>query len=154
MSCISVYTFETFKFFFQFEISFQVDDMSWTCSLCQKPSKKDSMQRHMNSKRSSVSLTQVRTMPTLRQKCLQFRFQHPFISAISGMTGSGKTFWVQSLWQQSSQAIQLPPDCLVLFTMVACLSGNSEHHTSNRICQRHSPSFRKMTPFSTWARGT
>ena len=52
-------------------------------------------------------------MPTFRQKCLQFRFQHPFTSAISGMTGSGKTFWVQSLLQQSSQAIQLPPERIV-----------------------------------------
>ena len=67
----------------------------------------------MNSKHSSVSLTQVQTMPTFRQKCLQFRFQHPFTSAISGMTGSGKTFWVQSLLQQSSQAIQLPPERIV-----------------------------------------
>ena len=33
---VSVYKYETFKFFFQFEISFQVDDMSWNCSLCQK----------------------------------------------------------------------------------------------------------------------
>ena len=29
---VSVYKYETFKFLFQFEISFQVDDMSWTCS--------------------------------------------------------------------------------------------------------------------------
>ena len=88
--------------------------MSWTFSLCQNTySRKDSMQRHMNSKHSSVSLTQVQTMPTFRQKCLQFRFQHPFTSAISGMTGSGKTFWVQSLLQQSSQAIQLPPERIV-----------------------------------------
>ena len=67
----------------------------------------------MNSKHSSVSLTQVQTMPTFRQKCLQFRFQHPFTSAVSGMTGSGKTFWVQSLLQQSSKAIQLPPERIV-----------------------------------------
>ena len=68
------------------------------------------MQRHTNSKHNSVSLTQVQTMPTFTQKCPQFRFQHPFTSIISGMTGSGKTFWVQSLLQQSSQAIQLPPE--------------------------------------------
>ena len=49
----------------------------------------------------------------LLYKCLQFRFQHPFTSIISGMTGSGKTFLVQSLLQQSSQAIQLPPDRIV-----------------------------------------
>ena len=67
----------------------------------------------MNSKHSSVSFTQVQTMPTFSQKCLQFRFQHPFTSAISGMTGSGKTFWVQSLLQQSSQAIQLPSERIV-----------------------------------------
>ena len=43
---VSVYKDDTFKFFFQFEISFQVDDMSWTCSLCQNTySRKDSMQR-------------------------------------------------------------------------------------------------------------
>ena len=52
-------------------------------------------------------------MPTFRQKCLQFRLQHPFTSAISGMTGSGETFWVQSLLQQSLQAIQLPPERIV-----------------------------------------
>ena len=49
----------------------------------------------------------------LLPKCLQFRFQHPFTSIISGMIGSGKTFLVQSLLQQSSQAIQLLPDGIV-----------------------------------------
>ena len=34
-------------------------------------------------------------------------------------------------------------DCLVLYTMAACLSGNAEHHTSNRICQRYSPQLLK-----------
>ena len=29
----------------------------------------------------------------------------PFASIIAGMTGSGKTFWVQCLLQQSSQAV-------------------------------------------------
>ena len=58
------------------------------------------MQRDMNSKHSRVSLTQDQAMLTFTQKCLQFRFQHPFPSILSGMTRS----------QQSSQAIQLPPD--------------------------------------------
>ena len=43
----------------------------------------------------------------------------------------------------TSHSTSTGEDCLVLFTMAACLSGNSEHHTSNKICQRHSPSFRR-----------
>ena len=47
----------------------------------------------------------------------------------------------------TSHSTSTGEDCLVLFTMAACLSGNSEHHTSNRICQRHSPSFRRWLLF-------
>ena len=47
----------------------------------------------------------------------------------------------------TSHSTSIGEDCLVLFTMAACLSGNSEHHTSNRICQRHSPTFKRWLLF-------
>ena len=35
------------------------------------------------------------------QKCPRFRFEYPFTSMIAGMTGSGKTAWVRSLFHQA-----------------------------------------------------
>ena len=47
------------------------------------------------------------------QKCQRFRFEHPFTSLFAGMTGSGKTTWVQSLLQQASEAIYPPHERIV-----------------------------------------
>ena len=85
-------------------------------------------------------LSQVQTMPTFTQ-----------MSAVSIST----SFHLHHLWDDriredilgsvsittifTSHSTSTRRDCLVLFTMAACLSGNAEHHTSNRICQRHSP---------------
>ena len=43
------------------------------------------------------------------KKCQLFYIKQPFTYTIAGMTGSGKTAWVQSLVQQASEAIYLPP---------------------------------------------
>ena len=47
------------------------------------------------------------------QKCQRFRFEHPFTSLFAGITGSGKTTWVQSLLQQASEAIYPPHERIV-----------------------------------------
>ena len=81
--------------------------MSWFCSVCEKSfSRKDSMQRHVMSKHRNAGLTPFQTVPIFSQKkCQRFRFEHPFTSMITGMTGSGKTAWVRSLLQQASETI-------------------------------------------------
>ena len=100
------------------------------------------MQRHINYRHSSVSSPQLQTMQTFIQ-----------MSAVSIST----SFHLHHLWDDriredilgsvsittifTSHSTSIRQDCLVLFTMAACLSGNAEHHTSNRIFQRHSPSF-------------
>ena len=71
------------------------------------------MQRHVISKHRSASLSPIQAMPTFSQKCQRFQFKHPFTCMVAGMTGSGKTFWVRSVLQQASQAIQLPPERIV-----------------------------------------
>ena len=88
--------------------------MSWFCSVCEKSfSRKDSMQRHVMSKHRNAGLTPFQTVPIFSQKCQRFRFEHPFTSMIAGMTGSGKTAWVRSLLQQSSETIYPPPKTIV-----------------------------------------
>ena len=73
--------------------------MSWFCSVCEKSfSRKDSMQRHVLSTHRNAGLTPFQTVPMFSQKCQRFRFEHPFTSMIAGMTGSGKTAWVRSLF--------------------------------------------------------
>ena len=72
--------------------------MSWSCPVCQKDfSRKDNLQRHMNSKHSNSNFTPV--IPMSQEKCQRFQFEHPFtcmVAMVAGMTGSGKTIWVQS----------------------------------------------------------
>ena len=71
------------------------------------------MQRHVTSKHSNPGITPFQTVPMSSQKCLRFRFEHPFTSIISGMTGSGKTAWVRSLLEQPSEVIYPPPERIV-----------------------------------------
>ena len=40
------------------------------------------------------------------EKCQPFHFVHPFTCMVAGMTGSGKTVWVQSLLQQAQNVIE------------------------------------------------
>ncbi|KAK3717698.1 hypothetical protein QZH41_001101 [Actinostola sp. cb2023] len=46
-------------------------------------------------------------------KCDRFQLLHPFTAIVAGMTGSGKTVWVQNLLQHASRVIQPPPDRIV-----------------------------------------
>ena len=97
--------------------------MSWLCSVCQKSCiRKDSMQRRVISKHRKTGLTPFQTVPMFSQKCQRFRFEHPFTSMISGMTGSRKTAWVRPSPGE---------DRLVLFTMAACLYTNVSGHATH-----------------------
>ena len=79
-------------------------DMSWFCSVCEKSfSRKDSM--HVMSKHRNAGLTPFQTVLMFSQKFQWSRFEHPFTSMITRMTGSGKTAWVRSLLQQASETI-------------------------------------------------
>ena len=82
--------------------------MSWSCTVCQKDfSRKDSMQRHMNRKHSNSNFAPV--IPMSQEKCQRFQLVHPVTCIIAGMTGSGKTVWVQSLLQQAQTVIDQQP---------------------------------------------
>ena len=86
--------------------------MSWPCPVCQKDfSRKDNLQRHMNSKHSDSSSAPV--IPMAQEKCQQFQLVHPFTGMVAGMTGSGKTVWVQSLLQQAQTVIDQPPERII-----------------------------------------
>ena len=69
------------------------------------------MQRHMNSKHRISDLTPCISMS--QEKCQRFHFVHPFTCTVAGMTGSGKTVWVQSLLQQAQNVIDQPPDRII-----------------------------------------
>jgi len=43
----------------------------------------------------------------------RFQFEHPFTCMVAGMTGSGKTVWVQLLLTQAYRMINLPPERIV-----------------------------------------
>ena len=93
-------------------LSFDSVDMSWSCPVCQKVfSRKDSMQRHMNGKHSNSGFAPA--IPMSQEKCQRFQMVHPFTCMVAGMTGSGKTFWVQSLLQQAQTVIDQPPERII-----------------------------------------
>ena len=69
------------------------------------------MQRHMNSKHSISDFTPY--MPMSQEKCQRFQLIHPFTCMVAGMTGSGKTVWVQYLLQQAQNVIDQPPDRII-----------------------------------------
>ena len=72
------------------------------------------MRRHMSRKHSeSPSFTPFRAMPFSPEKCQWFHFVHPFTCMVVGMTGSGKTVWVQSLIQQGQNVIDPPPERII-----------------------------------------
>ena len=79
----------------------------------------------MNSKHSNSNFTPI--IPMSQEKCQRFQFEHPFTCMVAGMTGSGKTIWVQSLLRQAYRMINLPPErivTVVLLTVAARLYGN------------------------------
>ena len=86
--------------------------MNWSCPVCQKDfSRKDNMQRHMNRKHSNSDFSPF--IPMSQEKCQGFQFKHPFTCMVAGMTGSGKTVWVQLLLTQAYRMINLPPEKIV-----------------------------------------
>ena len=86
--------------------------MSWPCPVCPKDfSRKDNLQRHMNSKHSDSSFAPV--IPMSQEKCQRFQLVHPFTCMVAGMTGSGKTVWVQALFQQAQAVIDQPPERII-----------------------------------------
>ena len=89
--------------------------MSWSCPHCETSfSRKDSMQRHMNKMDSNPGyFVPFNSIPHSTKKCQRFQFEHPFAYMVAGMTGSGKTVWVQSLLKQANRMINLPPERIV-----------------------------------------
>ena len=75
--------------------------MSWSCPHCEKSfSRKDSMKRHINNRHSNPGhFTPFNATHYPAERCQRFQFEHPFTCMVAGMTGSGKTVWVQSLLQ-------------------------------------------------------
>ena len=89
--------------------------MSWSCPHCETSfGRKDSMKRHINNRHSNLDhFTPFNAMPYSTEKCQRFQFEHPFTCMVVGMTGSGKTVWVQSLLTQAYRMINLPPERVV-----------------------------------------
>ena len=86
--------------------------MNWSCPVCLKNfSGKDNMQRHMSRKRSNSDFFPF--ISVSEEKCQRFQFEHPFTCMVAGMTGSGKTVWVQLLLTQAYRMINLPPEKIV-----------------------------------------
>ena len=76
------------------------------------------MPRHMNSQHSTSGFFS--SIPDFRfpmaispVKCKRFHLAHPLTCMVAGMTGSGKTLWVQSLLQRAQNTIHLPPERVV-----------------------------------------
>ena len=65
----------------------------------------------MNNKHSNSDFSSFISMS--QEKCQRFQFEHPFTCIVAGMTGSGKTVWVQSLLTQAYRMINLPPEKIV-----------------------------------------
>ena len=65
----------------------------------------------MNSKHSDSNFAPV--IPMSQEKCQRFQMVHPFACMVAGMTGSGKTVWVQSLLQQVQTVIDQAPDRII-----------------------------------------
>ena len=88
--------------------------MNWSSPVCENNfSRKDSMQRHMSSKQNNRGFIPFGGMFNSREKCQRFQFIHPFTCMVAGMTGSGKTAWVQTLLRQAQNVIDPPPQRIV-----------------------------------------
>ena len=86
--------------------------MSWSCPHCETSfSRKDNLQRHMNRKHTNSNFAPV--IPMSQERCQRFQLVHPFTCMVAGMTGSGKTVWVQSLLQQAQTVIDQPPERII-----------------------------------------
>ena len=67
----------------------------------------------MNSKHSDSNFGPV--IPMSQEKYQRFQLVHPFTCMVAGMTGSGKTVWVQSLLQQAQTVIDQPPERIIWY---------------------------------------
>ena len=65
----------------------------------------------MNSKHSNSNFAPV--IPMSQERCQRFQLVHPFTCMVAGMTGSGKTVWVQSLLQQAQTVIDQRPERII-----------------------------------------
>ena len=65
----------------------------------------------MNRKHSNSNFAPV--IPMSQERCQRFQLVHPFTCMVAGMTGSGKTVWVQSLLQQAQTVIDQPPERII-----------------------------------------
>ena len=120
----------------------------WSCPHCGK----DSMKRHINNRHSNLDhFTPFNAMPYSTEKSQRFQFEHPFTCMVAGMTGSGKTVWVQSLLTQAYRMINLPPErivwCYSQWQPTVTHSGHASHHTKHRICQGNPNGFRTRCLF-------
>ena len=61
----------------------------------------------------SRNFTPFKAVPFSPEKCQRFHFVHSFTCMVAGMTGSGKTVWVQSLLQQAQNVIEPPPERII-----------------------------------------
>ena len=60
------------------------------------------------SKHRNATLTPFHTVPMPSQKCQRFRFEHPFTSMVTGITGSGKTAWVDRHYNKLQKPFTFP----------------------------------------------
>ena len=65
----------------------------------------------MNRKHNNSNFAPVK--PMYQEKCQRFQLVHPFTCMVAGMTGSGKTVWIQSHLQQAETVIDQPPERIV-----------------------------------------
>ena len=89
--------------------------MSWSCPHCEKSfSRIDSMKRHINNRHSNPGhFTPFNATYYPAERCQRFQFEHPFTCMVAGMTGSGKTVWVQSLLQKAQAVIDQAPERII-----------------------------------------
>ena len=100
----------------QFPFSCNGVDTRWSCPVCQKDfSRKDNMKKHLDSKHGTPGFPQFQAMPISREKCQRFHLVHLFTRFVAGMTGSGKTVWVQSLLRQAQNIIDPPPERIIWY---------------------------------------
>ena len=72
------------------------------------------MKRHINNRHSNPGhFTPFNATHYSAERCQRFQFGHPFTCMVAGMTGSGKTVWVQSLLTQAYRMINFPPEKIV-----------------------------------------
>ena len=72
------------------------------------------MKRHINNRHSNPGhFTPFNATHYPAERCQRFQFKHPFTCMVAGMTGSGKTVWVQSLLQQAQAVIDQAPERII-----------------------------------------